>query len=281
MPQEQPPISDHSVTEARGPRERSGFFAPPLPRLIAHRGGSGTRPENTLAAFRAAVEAGAEMVELDLHLSADRIPVVIHDATLDRTTAARGAVALRTAAELAALDAGHHFSADRGRTFPYRGAGLGVPSLRAVLEALPAVRLTLEVKTAEPALDRALALELERCRAADRVLLAAMEGAVVRRLRQSFPGLPTNLARDEVAAFLRAGLVPPGGRALQVPPRQGFRRIVTAESVAAAHAAGLEVHVWTVNATPAMRRLLDLGVDGIMTDFPERLREVYRARGLR
>jgi glycerophosphoryl diester phosphodiesterase len=281
VPHEQPSRPDPAPARAREPRAGAGFFAPPLPRLIAHRGASGTRPENTLAAFRAAVDSGAEMIELDLHLSADGVPVVIHDATLERTTGARGPAARRSAAELAALDAGYRFSRDRGRTFPYREAGVGLPPLREVLDALPDVRFTLEIKTDDPAIDRALASDLGSSRAHDRVLLAAMEGAVVRRLRESFPGVPTNLARDEVAAFLRTGRVPAGGSALQVPERQGLRRIVTAESVAAAHAAGLEVHVWTVNAVPAMRRLLDLGVDGIMTDFPERLREVYRERGLR
>jgi glycerophosphoryl diester phosphodiesterase len=262
-------------------RAARGFFAPPVPRLIAHRGASGTTPENTLAAFRAAVEAGAEMIELDLHLSADGVPVVIHDGKLDRTTDGRGPAARRSAAELAAIDAGHRFSADGGRTFPYRDAGLGVPPLREVLDALPHVRFTLEVKTADSAVDRALAADLSACDAGDRVLLASMDGEVVRRLRRSFPGVPTNLARDEVVAFLRTGRVPAAASALQVPERQGLRRIVTAESVGAAHAAGLEVHVWTVNAPPSMRRLLDLGVDGIMSDFPERLREVYRERGLR
>lgn len=281
MPQEELQASDELAAGAPGPHRESGFFAPPFPRLIAHRGASGTHPENTLAAFRAAALAGAEMIELDLQLSADGVPVVIHDSTLERTTDARGPVAGRTAIQLAALDAGHRFSPDRRRSFPFRQAGLGVPQLREVLESLPGVRFTLEIKTPDPKLDRPLGELLESARARDRVLLAAMEGDVVRRVRKSFPDLPTNFARDEVAAFLRGGAVPRGANALQVPPQEKLRRIVTGPFVTAAHAAGLEVHVWTVNAPDAMRRFLNLGVDGIMTDFPDRLLAVYRERGLR
>jgi glycerophosphoryl diester phosphodiesterase len=264
-------------------RTVTGFFEPPTPRLIAHRGASGTRPENTLAAFESAAAAGAEMIELDLHLSADGVPVVIHDSTLGRTTGSRGPVARRTARELAALDAGFRFSSDGGRSHPFRGAGVGIPALADVLVALPRIRFILEVKTADPALDDALLAVLRRTRAERRVLVAGQEGPVVRRLRSRFAGIPTNFARDEVAAFLRDGAadVAPDTRALQVPPRYRGLRIVTRRFVERAHAAGIEVHVWTVNGTAAMHALLDLGVDGIITDFPERLLRVCRERGLR
>lgn len=261
----------------------SAFFDPPVPRLIAHRGASGTHPENTLAAFRAAVGTGAEMIELDVHLAADGVPVVVHDRTLTRTTGARGRVAERRAEDLAALDAGFGFSPDGGRTFPFRGRGEGIPGLREVLAAFPDTRFTLEVKSTDPALDPALGAVLRETGAERRVLLASHAARIVRRLRESFPALPTNVAREEVAAFLRRGpsTLAPAARAFQVPPRYYLRRIVTPRFVAAAHAAGLEVHVWTVNDVAAMEALLDLGVDGIMTDFPERLLGVYRRRGLR
>ncbi len=280
MPQP-PDAAEEPRAAPRAPRAATGFFTGPVPRLIAHRGASGTVPENTLEAFRVAALAGAEMMELDLHLSSDGVPVVIHDPTLDRTTGARGRVARRTAVELAALDAGYRFSPEGRRRFSFRGRGLGIPALEDVLVALPEVRFTLEAKSPDPALDAPLARVLERSRAGDRVLLAAMEGDVVRRLRRSFPGVPTNLGRDEVAVFLRQGTVPRGAGALQVPPRHGVRPLVTRDFVVAAHDAGLEVHVWTVNAPDGMRRLLDLGVDGIITDFPGRLLAVYRERGLR
>lgn len=271
------------VGDRTGAPLATDFFAPPIPRLIAHRGASGTHPENTLAAFTAALAAGAEMIELDLHLSADRVPVVIHDPTLRRTTGREGRVAGCTAADLALADAGHGFSPDGGRSRPYRGRGLGVPALADVLAALPAARFTLEVKSLDPALDPALREVLERTGAARRVLLGSLEGETVRRLRRSFPEVPSSFARDEVAAFLRRGwaAAPPGAHALQVPPRHGLVRIVTRRLVEEAHRSGLEVHVWTVNDPRRMHALLDLSVDGIMTDFPGRLLTVYRERGVR
>ncbi|MBA2565268.1 MAG: glycerophosphodiester phosphodiesterase [Gemmatimonadetes bacterium] len=262
---------------------RPDFFDPPRPRLIAHRGASGTFPENTLPAFHGAVEAGAEMIELDVHLSADGIPVVIHDSTLERTTGSTGAVAELTAAQLAGVDAGYRFRPAGADGFPQRAAGIGIPTLADVLTGFPATRFTLEIKTADPALDRALERVLREAGAETGVLLACHDGDVIRRVRRSLRAYPTNVAVDEVATFVKEGSValPPAARAFQVPPRHGTRRLVTAAFVAAAQAAGCEVQVWTVNEPSAMHHLLDLGVDGVMTDHPERLLEVYRARGLR
>jgi glycerophosphoryl diester phosphodiesterase len=258
------------------------FFAPPLPRLIAHRGASGIYPENTLAAFEAAVTEGVEMIELDVHLTGDGIPVVIHDSTLARTTGTRGLVGRRSWVELGALDAGFRFSLDSGRTFPFRHAGHRIPALIDVLRALPQIRFILEIKSSDPRLDAALNSVLEQTGAAQRVMLASFNGRVIRRIRRSFAGFPTNFAPDEVRGFVsRRGAVPAGARALQVPPRTPWGPLVTRAFVEKAHGARLEVHVWTINAKPAMHALLDMGVDGIMTDFPERLLAVYRERGLR
>jgi glycerophosphoryl diester phosphodiesterase len=259
------------------------FFAPPVPRLIAHRGSAGTHPENTIAAFRAAAAAGAEMVELDLWLAADGVPVVIHDETCRRTTGRPEPVCALRASELAALDAGWDFSPDRGRSRPFRGAGHGVPALREVLAALPEVRFVLEVKTPDSGIDAPLAAALREAGADRRVLLAGESGPVLRRLRESFPGVPTSVGHDEVRAFLRGGwrTLPDAVGALQVPPRVRWRRLVTRGFVEEAHRGGREVHVWTVNDAAAAARLLDLGVDGIITDFPERMMRLYRERGLR
>jgi glycerophosphoryl diester phosphodiesterase len=259
------------------------FFAPPVPRLIAHRGAAGTHPENTLVSFRAATAAGAEMLELDLWLAADGVPVVIHDGTCRRTTGRDAPVSALRAPDLAALDAGWAFSPDRGRSRPFRGAGHGVPALREVLAALPGVRMVLEVKTPDPAVDAPLAAALREGGAERRVLLASQSGPVLRRLRESFPGVPTSVGRDEVRAFLRRGwrALPEAAGALQVPPRVLWRRLVTRRFVEEAHRGGREVHVWTVNDPAAAGRLLDVGVDGIITDFPGRMLQLYRERGLR
>lgn len=223
------------------------------------------------------------MVELDLWLAADGVPVAIHDETCGRTTGRRVRVAALRAEELAGLDAGYVFSPDRGRSRPFTDAGHGVPTLRDVLAALPGIRLVLEVKTPDSAIDAPLAEVLREAGAEPQVLLASESGPVLRRLRTSFPGVPTSVGRDEVRAFLRRGssALPNAALALQVPPRALWRRLVTRRFVEEAHRGGREVHVWTVNDAPAAARLLDLGVDGIITDFPERILRLYRERGLR
>ena len=135
----------------------SEFFAGELPRKFAHRGASGTHPENTMEAFRAGLEGGAEGFELDVHRSADGHIVVFHDDVLDRTTDGSGPIRERSLAELRELDAGFRFSPDGGRSFPFRGSGIRIPALRDVLEAFPDTPLIIEVKQVLPALEQDLA----------------------------------------------------------------------------------------------------------------------------
>jgi glycerophosphoryl diester phosphodiesterase len=243
-------------------------------------------PENTLAAFAAGVAAGADRLELDVHATADGVVVVLHDALLERTTDGSGPVSALSSAALAALDAGYRFQAPDG-TYPFRGRGLGVPTLAALLEAFPETPLNIEVKQAEPPIEATVLATLDRAGARERTLLAAEHATIMTRLRAVAPDMLTSFSASEVAEFLGrlqegrlAGYRPPGV-ALQVPPTFGDVTIVSAESVAAAHALGLEVHVWTINDEPEMERLLDLGVDALMSDFPARAAEILRRRGVR
>ena len=215
-----------------------------------------------------------------MHGTADGVVVVLHDETLDRTTDALGPVRVRTLAEVERLDAGHHFPGGRGR-------GIRIPTLARLLEAFPDVPLNIEVKQMDPPLEAAVLATLDRFGARERTLLAAEEAAIMTRIRAAAPDMITSASAEEVAEFvyrLRDGQLggwQPRARALQIPAAYGGIELVTPESVAAAHAHGLEVHVWTVNDEPEMHRLLDLGVDGLMTDFPARGLTVLRARGLR
>jgi len=215
-----------------------------------------------------------------VHGTADGGVVVLHDETLDRTTDGTGPVRERTLAEVERLDAGYHFPGARGR-------GIRVPTLAQLLEAFPDVPLNIEVKQMGPPLEAAVLATLDRHDARARTLLAAEEGAIMARIRAAAPDMVTSASAEEVAEFvyrLRDGQLAdwhPRAQALQVPAAYGGVEIVTPESIAAAHARGLEVHVWTVNDEPEMHRLLDLGVDGLMTDFPARAFEVLRSRGLR
>lgn len=257
------------------------------PIAFAHRGGAKDWPENTLLAFRGAVELGFRYIETDLHMTRDGAIVCFHDRTLMRCTDGAGCVADLTLRELRALDAGHQFSPDGGRTFPYRGQGLVVPTLEEALALHPELRLNVEIKQREPAMEAALWDEIERLELFDRLLVAAEHDPLVHRFR-SLRGrrMPTSPGVRGVLRFwlgVRTGLhrfedYP--FDALQVPPTFQGLTVVDRAFVDAAHAHGLHVHVWTIDEPDEIRRLLDLGVDGIMTDRPTVLRAVFEERGL-
>lgn len=245
------------------------------PQLVAHRGGSQLAPENTLEAFRAAVEQwDADMLELDVRLTRDGHVVVIHDDTVDRTTDGTGRVDSMTLAELQALDAGHRFVDADGEP-SFRGKGVRVPTLEAVLDACPGVWINAEAK------ERAVAgplVELITRRGEEHRVLVAAEIEGNRGPARGYPG-PWGASRNQVALFWLLhrfpflGYVPPVD-ILQLPERYLGVRIVTPRLVRAAHACNIPVQVWTVDEPEDMRRLLSWGVDGIQSDRPDLLAEV-------
>lgn len=254
------------------------------PLLIAHRGGAGLAPENTLAAFHQAVaDWDADMIELDVHATADGECVVIHDPTVDRTTDGSGPVAAMTLAELRQLDAGYRFTPDGGKTFPFRGRGVRIPTISEVLEALPETRLTVELKTG--AAQRPLFEAIRRAGAEERVIVAA-EKTRSRTLFTDYPGVKSASSRQVLNflllyrvglhRFWRAPVI-----AVQIPESWRGRQLLTPRMVRAFQARGMAVHIWTVNEVADMERLLDWGVDGIVTDRPDRLADILTARGLR
>lgn len=260
---------------------RSGLY----PQVIAHRGGSLLRPENTLTAFTHAYALGVRTIETDLHLTRDGVLVCHHDDTLDRTTDGRGPVRAHTLAELDALDAGHAFTTD-GARFPYRGRGVRIPTLGAALEACPDASFVLELKPEGPAIAEAVFRFLERHEARDRVCVASFHEPTIAAFRERARGtIRTSAGQSRLAAFWARAKLPGAAPSrlpfemMQVPPRHRGLEVVTARFVRAAHAAGAEVHVWTIDEPEEMRRLLDLGVDAIITDAPDRAIEVVRARG--
>jgi glycerophosphoryl diester phosphodiesterase len=193
---------------------------------------------------------------------------------LDRTTNGEGPVRERTWREIAALDAGWQFTLD-GRSFPYRGQGVRVPRLADVIAAHPNHPLNIEIKQGDPAIVDATLEVLRRGGALERTLLAAEHDDIMTAIRAAVGDeVATGMSVGDVLAFMDrwmrddwTGYTAPG-TALQVPPAHGGIDIVTATSVAAAHRVGLEVHVWTVNEVAEIDRLLDLGVDGVMSDLP-------------
>ena len=251
------------------------------PLLIAHRGGSALMPENTMVAFRDAAERWqADMIELDVRASADGHCVVMHDATVDRTTNGPGLVAGMTLAELQQLDAGYRFSRDGGATFPCRGQGARIPTIDEVFAALPNLRFTVEVKSADA--QEPLFRAIARHQLTDRVI-AAGERNVLRTRFASYTG-PKSASLEEAMPFFvlhRCRLARFGRLAADVVQTCEVyrgRRIVTPRLVADMHRAGVLVHVWTVNETADMERLLDWGVDGLVTDRPDRLAQLLHRR---
>lgn len=255
--------------------------------MFAHRGSSGHAPENTLASFDMAVKAGADILEMDVHATSDGHIVVMHDPMTERTTDGAGPVSALTLAELKRLDAGWRFSPDGGKTSPYRGKGVKAPTLREVAERFPHVPFNIEVKQDEPRIERAVFELLKKLGHAEITLLAAEKDVIVEQIRSLDSGLPTSFCSTEALEFLQRlnqndweNYVPPGN-ALQIPERYHDIPVLTEGLLASAHRFGVEVHVWTVNEEADMRRLLEMGVDGIFTDYPERLAKVVREMGLR
>ena len=240
--------------------------------MFAHRGGAALAPENTLPAFDRGLSLGADGLELDVRLSRDGVVVVHHDAALDRTTDGHGPLADRTVAELAELDAAYHFDVDGA--FPFRGRGIRIPTLEQVLARHGGVRCVVELKVDRPELAVAAVGVIRAAGAVDRVIIGSFHGGALSAARAIEPRIQTGASTDEIRRELTPAWLRPWARAprfqtLQVPELWKGMRIVSPSFIARAHGKGLPVWVWTVNREDDIRRLLDWGVDGIMTDCPD------------
>lgn len=262
------------------------------PVVLAHQGASGHAPSNTLESFRLAMAQGADILELDVHMTKDGVVVVSHDETIDRLTNGSGFIKEMTLAELRQYDFGYQFSPDDGKTFPYRGKGVRIPTLEEVFQAFPGVPVNIEIKQADPPMEAPLWALIQQYKAEDRVLIASFLGGPMERWRA--------LAGDRVALsppvnhmYLFAGLyVPyldwlyqPAYDAFQVPTAEKAGpitvRFASQRFLSRAHKLNMAVHYWTINDEEEMRQLLALGADGIITDFPDRAVKVLKEMGLR
>lgn len=263
------------------------YFDLPTPIVMGHRGASGELPENTLPAFARAIAQGAAILETDAHLTQDGEVVLSHDPEVDRTTEGSGAIEAHTLVELQRLDAGYRFSPDREVSFPHRGQGIRIAKLREAFDEFPGIHFNIEIKQNSPVLiDAVVRMVGEAGRAETTLLAAASDDTMAAlRLRLEETGLRCAMgaATGDVVRFVRAaaenGTPPPEPMALQIPPTFGGDPLVTAELVEFAHRHGVQIHVWTINDEDEMHRLLDLGVDGVMSDFPGLLRRVVDERG--
>lgn len=265
----------------------TGLFGPgSAVRAVGHRGAAAVAPENTLPGFRHAVEVGAHGVEFDLQCTRDGEPVVIHDETVDRTTDGSGAVAEMSLADLKELDAGHAYTPDRGRSYPYRGRDVRIPTLGEVADVAGRLPMIIEVKSERAG--RALAAWLGDggSEHLDRIVVGGFEpgevapAARVARWRCAY--------QDELLPFVLLGKIglgrlasAPEADAAMVPEKRWGIRVVSSGFCHRSHRAGMGVFVWTVNRPDRMRRLLDRGVDGLVSDAPGRVRRVLSERKAR
>lgn len=273
----------------------SGIVRPawtlPLPRpiLVAHRGGAHVFPENTLHAFRGSAERfGCRFLELDVRATADGVPVVIHDADVARTTDGQGQVHRMSLDAVQALDAAYRFApADQpnnNRSGTWAGRGIRIPTLAAVLQALPQPYFSIEVKQHDPPCEAQVIDVIRQAGAAGRVVLGTTRAETFRRIHALAPEIPSFFTFRAGVWFYVAqavgldGWYRPPHNALMVPERAMGRQVITPEFLAAARRLHLPVLVWTVNERADMARLLDLGVDGIITDRPDRMAALLRER---
>ena len=245
---------------------------------VAHRGASGEAPENTLEAIRIAVEKyRVDRVEVDLCLTRDGVPVIFHDEILDRTTNGKGVVSEFTLEELKRLDAGFHFDPAARGAFPFRGKGVKIPTLEALLHEFPQTGFFLEIKDRGREIGRKILEVVERSGGNSRFVVGSFHGPTMRAFRRLAEGkVETFLAEDEVIfAYLVWKL---GFKKFKMPgrfaslPRAKFGfPLDSASWIEFLHRQGVRVYFWTVNERSEMEELVRRGADGLITDYPDRL----------
>ena len=251
---------------------------------IAHRGANRVAPEETIEAYVAAKENGADILEMDIQRTRDGVLVVMHDSTVDRTTNGTGAVADLTLDEVRALDAGYRFTRDDGATYPYRGLGLQVPTLEEIFETFPDDFMVIEIKGTDPSVSADYAEMIQRYERQQSVITASFSEEVIVAFREFAPAALTSMAQNEVIAFF--GLTPeaeadytPPAEFLHVPPTFSGIEVMNADFAARAARFDLPIHVFgTGNERSVMEEMIALGARGLMVDEVALAREVIDSR---
>jgi glycerophosphoryl diester phosphodiesterase len=253
------------------------------PLVIAHQGGDGIRPGDTMVAFEHAVQIGADVLEMDAHITRDGKIVLMHDEKVDRTTDGTGLVENMTLEELKQLDAAYKWSNDDGKTFPYRGQGIQVPTLEELFQKFPDMRYVIEIKLTRNPIDKPLCDLIRHYNMQDRVAIASFHDEAMQRFRATCPEVATSASRGEVTKFVLlgkiflSGLITPQYESIQPPydPEESMNiPIMTKRFIREAHAKNIAVEPWTVDDPKLMKQYIEWDVDGIMTDRPDLMLEV-------
>jgi glycerophosphoryl diester phosphodiesterase len=262
-------------------------FSPPL--VIAHQGGDGIWPGNTMYAFEKAVGIGADVLEMDAHITKDGHIVLMHDEEVDRTTDGSGLIEDLTLDELKRLDAAFRWSNDDGKTFPYRGQGIQVPTLEDLFQKFPQMRYVIEIKRTQNPIDKPLCDLIREYNMQDKVLIASFHDEAMQNFRKTCPEIATSASRTEVRNFVLlgkvflSGFIAPQYQSIQPPydPKESMNiPIMTERFIREAHAKNVKVEPWTVDDPELMRQYMEWGVDGIMTDRPDLMIEVLKELGM-
>ena len=263
---------------APGAPSRPYYAGVDHPLVIAHQGGDGVWPGDTMYAFEKAVETGADVLEMDAHITKDGYIVLMHDETVDDTTDGSGLIEEMTLDELKQFDAGYDWSNDGGQTFPYRGQGIQVPTLDELFQRFPQMRYVIEIKLTEKPIDKPFCDLIRKYNMQDKVLVASFHDEAMTNFRKTCPEVATSASRGEVTKFVLlgkvflSGLVAPDYQAIQPPydPEESYNiPIMTKCFIREAHAKNVKVEPWTVNDPELMKQYIEWGVDGIITDRPD------------
>ncbi len=247
---------------------------------MAHRGGEGRWPSNTLFAFEQSVRLGANSLEMDLQLTADGVIVVRHDPFVESTTDGSGFIHDFKLVDLKRLDAGYTWTEDGGRTFPYRGQGITIPTLEEVFQAFPNTHLNIDIKPKAAQVVRQFSELLPKFGRLENITVGSFHNDQLQLFRRLCPQTPTAAGVSETRTFFLLSRIfldrfyHPQAKAFQIPEYAGFLHLVTPRLIQGVHAQGLPVHVWTVNERVDMLRLIEWGVDGIITDYPDILADI-------
>ena len=260
------------------------------PLVIAHQGGDGIWPGDTMYAFEKAVEMGVDVLEMDAHITQDGQIVLMHDEEVDRTTDGTGLIEEMTLAELKGLDAAYDWSNDDGITFPFRGQGIEVPTLEELFQKFPQMRYVIEIKLTQNPIEGPLCDLIREYDVQDRVMIASFHDEAMQNFRAACPEVATSASRGEVTRFVLlgkvflSGFIAPQYESIQPPydPEESMNiPIMTERFLREAHAKNIRVEPWTVNDPELMRQYIEWEVDGIITDRPDLMIQVLEEMELR
>ncbi len=260
------------------------------PLVIAHQGGDGVWPGDTVFAYENAVKIGADVLEMDAHITKDGQIVLMHDEQVDRTTDGTGLIEDLTLEQLKQLDAAYQWSNDDGKTFPYRGQGIQVPTLEELLQKFPQMRYVIEIKLTQNPIDKPLCDLIRKRDMQDKVVIASFHDEAMQNFRRTCPEVATSASRGEVTTFVilgkvfLSGLILPEYQSIQPPYDPAESKnipIMTKRFIREAHAKNIAVEPWTVDDPTLMKQYIEWGVDGIMTDRPDLMMQVLKEMGIR